>query len=398
MHFIFGFQVQVGEVQPFIEEILGNISSIIYDLQPQQVHTFCEAVGYMISSETEQSRQDRLIEKYMQLPNVVWDDIINQATKNVDILKDPDAVKQLGNILKTNYRACKSLGHPYVTQLGRIYLDMLNVYKVMSENICVAIQSCGDGVTKQPLIRAMRTVKKDVLKLIGCWVSKSDDTKLVLDNFIQPLLDAVLQDYLICPVAEAREPEVLQTMTTIITRMESLMIPFVPTVFDALFQVTLEMINKDFEEFPEHRLHLYLLLQSMVSLTFPALIQLSADKFKLVLDSIVWAFKHTMRNVADTGLDILLLLMRNVAAEEMAAQQFYQTYFTDILQHLFSVVTDTSHSAGLAQQAVILAYMFALVDSGKITVPLAPGVTDNTLYVQQFVANLLKTAFPHLTE
>lgn len=123
-------QVQVGEVQPFIEEILTNISSIIYDLQPQQVHTFCEAVGYMISSETEQARQERLIEKYMQLPNMVWDDIINQATKNVDILKDPDAVKQLGNILKTNYRACKSLGHPYVTQLGRIYLDMLNVYKV----------------------------------------------------------------------------------------------------------------------------------------------------------------------------------------------------------------------------------------------------------------------------
>lgn len=30
----------------------------------------------------------------------VWDDIINQATRNVDVLKDPDAVKQLANILK----------------------------------------------------------------------------------------------------------------------------------------------------------------------------------------------------------------------------------------------------------------------------------------------------------
>lgn len=394
-HFV---QVQVGEVQPFIEEILTNISSIIYDLQPQQVHTFCEAVGYMISSETEQARQERLIEKYMQLPNMVWDDIINQATKNVDILKDPDAVKQLGNILKTNYRACKSLGHPYVTQLGRIYLDMLNVYKVMSENICAAIQTHGEAVTKQPLIRSMRTVKKEVLRLIACWVSKSDEPKLVLDNFIQPLLDAVLQDYLVCPVAEAREPEVLQTMTTIIQRMEALAVPFVPTVFDALFKVTLEMINKDFEEFPEHRLHLYLLLQAMVTHTFPALLELSSDKFKLVLDSIVWAFKHTMRNVADIGLEILLVLLKNIACEEAAAQQFYQSFLTDILQHLLSVVTDTSHSAGLAQQAALLAYLFSLVDSGKVQAPLAPGVTDNTIYVQQFVANLLKTAFPHLTD
>lgn len=33
-HFV---QVQVGEVMPFIEEILNSINSIICDLQPQQV-------------------------------------------------------------------------------------------------------------------------------------------------------------------------------------------------------------------------------------------------------------------------------------------------------------------------------------------------------------------------
>ena len=60
----------------------------------------------------------------------VWDDIISQASKNVDILKEIDVVKQLASILKTNVRACKALNHAYVLQLGRIYLDMLNVYKV----------------------------------------------------------------------------------------------------------------------------------------------------------------------------------------------------------------------------------------------------------------------------
>jgi exportin-1 len=96
-HFV---QVQAGEVTPFIEEILSTISTIICDLQPQQVHTFYEAVGYMISAQTEKCVQDPLIERYMLLPNQVWDEIINQATRNVDVLKDPDAVKQLANILK----------------------------------------------------------------------------------------------------------------------------------------------------------------------------------------------------------------------------------------------------------------------------------------------------------
>ena len=45
----------------------------------------------------------------------------------------------------------------------------------------------GEGVTKQPLIKAMRGVKKDSLTLINCWVNKSSDPKLVKSLFIQAL-------------------------------------------------------------------------------------------------------------------------------------------------------------------------------------------------------------------
>lgn len=70
--------------------------------------------------------------------------ILVARSQNVDILKDPETVKQLGSILKTNVRACKAVGHPFVIQLGRIYLDMLNVYKCLSENISAAIQTNGE--------------------------------------------------------------------------------------------------------------------------------------------------------------------------------------------------------------------------------------------------------------
>lgn len=80
-HFV---QVQVGEVMPFIEEILNSMNTIICDLQPQQVHTFYEAVGLMISAQTDQTGQALVgdkCDKYMALPNQVWDDIILQATR-----------------------------------------------------------------------------------------------------------------------------------------------------------------------------------------------------------------------------------------------------------------------------------------------------------------------------
>uniref|UniRef100_A0AAX7UJE3 Exportin-1 n=1 Tax=Astatotilapia calliptera TaxID=8154 RepID=A0AAX7UJE3_ASTCA len=394
-HFV---QVQVGEVMPFIDEILNNINTIICDLQPQQVHTFYEAVGYMIGAQTDQAVQELLIEKYMLLPNQVWDSIIQQATKNVDILKDAETVRQLGSILKTNVRACKAVGHPFVVQLGRIYLDMLNVYKCLSENISSAVQSNGEMVTKQPLIRSMRTVKRETLKLISGWVSRSNDPQMVAENFVPPLLEAVLIDYQ-RNVPAAREPEVLSTMATIVNKLGVHITGEIPMIFDAVFECTLNMINKDFEEFPEHRTHFFYLLQAATSQCFPAFLSIAPAQFKLILDSIIWAFKHTMRNVADTGLQILYTLLQNVSAEEAAAQSFYQTYFCDILQHIFSVVTDTSHTAGLTMHATILAYMFNLVEEGKVSVALsAASPANNQGHVQEYIANLLKTAFPHLQD
>ena len=65
----------------------------------------------------------------------------------------------------------------------------------MSENIRSAISLHGENVTKQLLIRSMRTVKKETLKLISGWVNRSTDPTLVVTNFIPHLLEAVLTDY-----------------------------------------------------------------------------------------------------------------------------------------------------------------------------------------------------------
>jgi len=395
-HFV---QIQVGEAVPFIEEILGSINTIICDLNPQQVHTFYEAVGLMIGAQTEPEAQEMLIEKYMSLPNQVWDQVIARASTSVDILKDPEVIKQLGNILKTNVRACKSLGHPYVKQLGRIYLDMLNVYKVMSENITTACVTNGNQVVKQPLIKGMRTVKKETLKLIGSWVSRSNDPAIVSENFIAPLLEAVLLDYK-RGVPASREPEVLGTMATIVSKLGNHITKIVPEIFDAVFECTLDMINKDFEEFPEHRTEFFTLLQAVNSHCFAAFLEIPPPQFKLVLDSVIWAFKHTMRNISEIGLDILHTMLKNISQHDQAAQNFYSLYYTDIVQHVFSVVADSVHTGGLTAQSTILAYLFLILEGGQVTVQLSPDLpaAQNVQFVQNFMLGLLKSAFPNLLD
>jgi len=68
-------------------------------------------------------------------------------------------------------------------------------------------------------------------------------------------------DYQRTNVPSAREPEVLSAMATIVNTLEGVITPEIPKIFDAVFECTLDMINKDFEEYPEHRANFFLLLQ-----------------------------------------------------------------------------------------------------------------------------------------
>ena len=326
-------------------------------------------------------------------------------------LREQSTVKDLAIILKTNVRACKSLGHPYISQLARIYLDMLNVYKVLSESISSAILASGESVTKQPLIRAMKTVKKEILNLISLWVSKTNDVRLVADNFVEPLLDAVLMDYR-SNVPAAREPEVLSTMATIVGRLDDLITPQIPKILDAVFECTLEMINKNFEEYPEHRTNFFLLLQSINKGCFSSFLEIPAPMFKLILDAIVWAFKHTMRNVNDTGLEVMHQLLRNIEQRGAQGQEFYKTYLMEVLSQVFGVVTDTTHIAGLPMHCQILCHIFKCIEDGSVSIPLynedraanaewvrnsKPEIIEkNIQFVQNYIGELLQEHFKTL--
>ena len=79
------------------------------------------------------------------------------------------------------------------------------------------------------------------------------------------------------------------------------------------------MISEDFSEFPEHRLAFFKLLRAINTTCFPgslsclllefalpnvsvALLTLPPADFKLIMDSTVWAIKHTMRDISEIGL------------------------------------------------------------------------------------------------
>ncbi|CAK9231678.1 unnamed protein product [Sphagnum troendelagicum] len=394
--------LQVGETEPFVCELLKGLPTTILDLEAHQIHTFYEAVGFMIQAESDPQRRDEYLQKLMELPNQRWAEIIGQARQSVEFLKAQEVVRAVLNILQTNTSVASALGQAFLSQISLIYLDMLNVYRMYSELISTSIAEGGPYASRTSYVKLLRSVKRETLKLIETFVDKAEDTDLIAKQFVPAMMDPILGDYA-RNVSDARESEVLSLFATIINKLKGAMLEDVPQIFEAVFACTLEMITKNFEDYPEHRLKFFFLLRAIASHCFRALFSLSSQQLKLVMDSIIWAFRHTERNVAETGLNLLLDMLTNFQASEFC-NQFHQTYFLTIEQEIFAVLTDTFHKPGYKLHVLILQHLFCLVDSGALTQALwdvtSLGPTaypSNMVFVRDYTIKLLETSFPNMT-
>lgn len=267
--------------------------------------------------------------------------------------------------------------------------------------------------TKTPKVRGLRTIKKEILKLINTYVEKADDNEMINTQMVPPLLEAILLDYK-QNVPDAREAEVLNVITTLVTKLhvsppflyistshmtQNMMEDKILSILDCVFECTLEMINKDFSEYPEHRIEFFKLLRVITAHCFDALIKLDSRQFKFVIDSCMWASKHDNRDVEYQGLIMCNELISQMA--EKGYHQFFENYFSTIMQDVLYVLTDNDHKAGFKYQAQLLSKMFYLVEQNKIGGPVysaeqAPTGTSNKDFVKSFVGDLLSKAFTNL--
>lgn len=412
--------LQSGEERAFIVEILASVSEIILKLETHQVQSFCESCGCIIASETDTSTRNQLIMKLFELPNGSWTQLLYSAAHSEDILRQRDKMKSFSNILRTNSRVAVSLGPPYLVQLEWLFADMLKVYKAYSTMIQGLVVNGGQYATKTVDVRNMRSVKREVLRVLETSISSAHekDRDQIRSHIVEQLSEPVLGDYF-NSVPDAREPAVLSLYSAIVTFMKgSLQTPAIRVIFKSLVGCTLDMIKNNFQDFPDARINFFLLLRAINQHNFSSLFALDENpaaaeaEFRIIINAIVWAFKHTERTVAETGLQILLEMLRNVDHSPFV-NYFYKIYFKSILNDILSVLTDTFHKPGFKLHAQILMHLIGAVATSRISEPIwdqsqademalangnGSGPANNATYLHNHLLKILKEAFPNLTE
>jgi hypothetical protein len=99
--------------------------------------------------------------------------------------------------------------------------------------------------------------------------------------------------------------------------------------------------------------------------------------------------KHSTKLIISRPCSTSLPLWQNVHTHQVDSTDCILIEHVDVFR------------SGLTAHSQILANLFLIAEQGLIKVRLAPEVKEpeqNLLYVQQFMANLLKNAFPHLQD
>lgn len=395
---------QPGEEEPFIDEIIRRIPEITADLSPQQVHTFYEACGYIVGAQSATSIRDKLLSELMSIPNFAWRQVVDEAGRNPEMLGDTDRVKIIANIIKTNVAVCRAVGPGFASQLGNVYVDMMLLYTAVLKMISDAVAKDGQIATKHVRVRALRTIKKEILHMVEVYVAEASNKEEVVRNLVPPLFGAILADYKE-NVPDARDLEVLVCLTAVVLRVGELIPDGVLQVIENVIGTTLAMINTDLSEYPEHRREFFRLLREINVRSFAAECKLPGEVFRQLVLAALWGARHENQDVETDALTFLTDLLKHVdlmARENAAyASAFYQTFYLQILSDTVYVIADSGHQAAFKLQTQLLARLIELVASGAVTVPLysageAPEGTLNADYCRNYLGQILVKNFGQL--
>jgi exportin-1 len=297
------------------------------------------------------------------------------------------------NILRINLNTSKSLGNGYHHQLKLIYKDMLNVYKLYSTMITNEIKQNGPNATQHASVRGMRAVKKEILLLIENFIQNCDDSQYLVRNYIPPLFEAILGDYY-GSLPDAKNPMVLSVVGAAINKLKGALSDDVAKILESVVDCTLPMITKNFHDFPEHRLHYFKLLHAIIIHCFPGLFAIPPQGFRLVVNSMLWAVKHTEHSISETGLYMVKETMLNMEKTKPdTINLFYKTYYIQIFNDIFFILTDRFHFASFSIQCQILFHLIHVLTKLGFQFD---GNKNNVTYMQEYLANLITTAFNHL--
>jgi len=382
--------------EPFIFEIIRSLPKTISDLENHQKLVFYQALGTILSNLRQESEIGYQLSGSLHLVQEQWNSLLQQL--NLSTIQDPEFSRGLTFCLRAFDSLAGTMGHFYYIHLGQIFPQMTQLYEHYSQYISAEVGSRGPVCLSHSQLINARAVRKRILGLLSTYTKVCESPALLTESFVPSIVDKVLGEFVNSP-AECRECEAISLMADLTNKVGTGMLPYMNAVLGPFLDTVLNMLVQDFHSYPEHRSAFFELIKAVTEHCFDALLQLPIERFKVAVDAVIWASKHHSMPHAEAGLLTLKAILFNLENSGQVANYFYQHFYMYILTEVLAIMTDSAQLPNFKHHAHILRYLFFLVESGAISVPIAEQAQtpeNNKNYIVSHLTSLLAQTFTNM--
>ena len=147
-------------------------------------------------------------------------------------------------------------------KIENIFSQIFQIYGIFTQKIFAEIQEKGITILNFSHIKKYRAIRKSIINLFSTFISKTSSPNEIYNQYF-PEIFKLLQSHSESCV-EAREPEILKLFSICIDKMSNYIDPAIPNILGLTFSSTLDMITKDLNSYPDHRINFFQLLKSVV--------------------------------------------------------------------------------------------------------------------------------------
>ncbi|CAD8069914.1 unnamed protein product [Paramecium sonneborni] len=401
--FVIRQQIQSDQLErePYIWELIRNIRDQVAILQDQYKLVYYESLSHMIKFEEDLNIKIQLVNSLVKHLN---DQLIQYTSSNnyTDLFKDEKVQQFFIQYFRILQQIVQPTGYAFTQSLIQLLPTYNQLYLFYSQSI--QQQAMGQGIIIMGwyTVKKQRAVKKEILKLYSAYF-QNNDQQLLNQNYqlktslVLPICN-LLEEYQ-QSIDEQKEPELLLTFKYMLEKFLTPIEDLVPLILKGLFDATIRLISQDFNSYPDHRINFFEFLRSCVQYHLLGLFNMPQDQFKLMIDCIIWAFKHQVPNLQELGLDVLYYILQQVNSDLIVANQFYSLYYLRLLKDILEILTDNLHASGFKHQSQILMTLFQIASNPQITTKLSnEQVGSNFEYISQYLITSLYGAFPNVTK
>jgi len=306
----------------------------------------------MISEESDPHQQDIYVNNLLQYSHQEFQAQLSNANANINELFSHQNIKAIDHIVKINQRVAESTGFIYLNYLKNIFQDLLKIYNLYSQQVSDAV--IRQQAQNNPMVKPMKAVRRDILKLIQTYILKETDKSFTVfyQQFL-PSLKLLIDDYK-ANAQDARDPEVLHLFSTMIKHMGESLHNELPVIYDGLCASTLAVIQNEFQLYPDFREGFFTLVMNMIKHCTQGLFNLEQSTFQNIILIVIFAMQHEKPELMDLGLKSMHAMTVILKDHPQLATDFYKFMYVQILRETLAVMIDYRHVSGFKMQAMIL--------------------------------------------